>query len=434
MAEGPLAGIKVLEVSQIIAGPFCGINLADLGADVVKLEPLGGEGGRALGQFMPGESKFFIGLNRGKRGITVDLQTERGQELVHRLIPQFDVFVINARPSVPPRLRVDYETLRGFRPDLIYVENTGYGKAGPSAERSGSDIVAQAYSGLMAGDGKQDDFGGPELITATAPADYTAGTAAAMGVCAALFHRQRTGEGQYVSTSLLAAGLALQGLLVSRVPPVDAMIRDPMMEQVEAVRAAGGTYAELLAARGSLSQLLGSAFRLYYGGYDASDGAIILGALTEKNRDQIRSAIGLDDDPTAAPDFNGLDPANTTVVDETRERIRAIFRTRTVAQWTAVLDTAGAPASGVNLPEEMSDDPQVIATGLMLDLEHELVGPVRMVGPMVQMSATPTGSPLASPPLDAHTDAVLSEFGIAADEIADLRASHVIGSPPGGAA
>lgn len=131
---------------------------------------------------MPGESKFFMGLNGG---ITIDLQTERGQELVHRVIPQFDVFVINARPSVPPRLCIDYETLRAFRPDLIYVENTGYGKEGPSADRSGSDIVAQAYSGLMAGDGKLDEFGGPELITATAPADYTAGTAAAMGVCAA---------------------------------------------------------------------------------------------------------------------------------------------------------------------------------------------------------------------------------------------------------
>ena len=427
MADGPLAGIRVLEVSQIIAGPFCGINLADLGADVVKLEPPGGEGGRALGQFMPGESKFFMGLNRGKRGITVDLQTERGQELVHRVISQFDVFVINARPSVPPRLRVDYETLREFCPDLIYVENTGYGKEGPSAERSGSDIVAQAYSGLMAGDGKLDDFGGPELITATAPADYTAGTAAAMGVCAALFHRERTGEGQYVSTSLLAAGLALQGILSARVPPVDAVIRDPSMEQVKAVREANGSYAELLEARGSVFRLLGGAFRLFYGGYGAKDGAIILGALTDSNRDQIRTAIGLADDPTGEPGFNGLDPANADLIAETGERIRAIFRTKTVAEWTAALDAAGAPASVVNLPEEMSDDPQVVAAGLMLDLEHELVGPVRMVGPMVQMSATPTGSSLASPPLDAHTDEVLGELGIAAEEIAELRAAGVIG-------
>jgi formyl-CoA transferase len=221
--------------------------------------------------------------------------------------------------------------------------------------------------------------------------------------------------------------MALQGVVSARVPPVDAIIRDPMLAQVEAVRRAGGTYAELVHAQGSILRLMGSAFRLYYGGYEASDGAIIVGALTATNRDQIRAAIGLENDPTAAPDFNGLDPANDAVIVETRARIRAIFQTKTVAEWTAALDAAGAPASAVNLAEEMSDDPQVAATGLMLDLEHELLGPVRMVGPMVQMSATPTGSSLASPPLDAHTDAVLSELGVAHEEIADLRAAGVIG-------
>ncbi len=163
MADGPLAGIKVLEVSQIIAGPICGVHLADLGADVVKLEPPGGEGGRALGQFMPGESKFFMALNRGKRGITVDLQTERGQELVHRLLPQFDVFVINARPSVPPRLRVDYETLRGFRPDLIYVENTGYGSAGPSADCRSFQSRSRRCAGSSRSDSDSSDPDSPRM-------------------------------------------------------------------------------------------------------------------------------------------------------------------------------------------------------------------------------------------------------------------------------
>lgn len=215
---GPLAGIRVLEVSQIIAGPFCGQTLADLGANVVKIEPPTGEAGRLFGAFMPGESKSFHSLNRGKRSLVLNLQDPAAQAVVHRIIPEYDVFMINARPGVPARLGVDYDTLKQFRPDLIWVENTGYGTTGPSAARAGSDIVAQAYSGLMAGDGKVDEYGAPVLVTATAPADYTAALAGAMGVCAALYHRERTGEGQTVSTMLLAAGLALQGSLVARLP------------------------------------------------------------------------------------------------------------------------------------------------------------------------------------------------------------------------
>ena len=168
---GPLAGIKVFEVSQIVAGPYCGLNLVDLGADVIKVEPPGGEGGRQSGGFIPGESKGFHSLNRGKRSLVIDLASPDAQQLVHRIISGFDVFLINARPGVPEHLSVDYETLRKFRPDLIYLENTGFGRHGPLANRSGSDAVAQAYSGLMAGDGKVDEFGAPEIITATAPAD-----------------------------------------------------------------------------------------------------------------------------------------------------------------------------------------------------------------------------------------------------------------------
>ncbi len=432
MAGGPLQGIKVLEVSQIIAGPFCGMNLADLGADVVKIEPPGGEGMRAIGAFMPGESKFFHTLNRGKRSLAINLQDQRGQQVVHRIIADYDIFIINSRPGVPQRLQVDYEMLRGFRPDLIYVENSGYGTSGPSAERSGSDIVAQAYSGLMAGDGKVDEHGAPRLITATAPADYTAGLAAAMGVCAALLHRDRTGEGQYIGTSLLAAGLVLQAVTVARLPVVDAMVRDPRMERVNEVRHAGGSYQDVLDAKGDLLTPLGSAFRLYYGGYLVKDGAIILGALTDANRDQMRKAMGIDDDPTADAGFNAMDPANHAVTGEMGNRIREVMKTRTVDEWEAAFAVEGAPVSRVNLAEEMADDPQVQALGIMVELEHELTGPETMVGSIVQMSATPTGSDRPSPPLDRHTDEVLAEHGFTRAEVAELRAANVVGKPATG--
>ena len=215
---GPLDGIKVLELAQIIAGPYCGTALADLGAEVVKLEPPGGDGARRIGQFAPHESKAFHGLSRGKRGVVINLASTQGQAVAHQLIKDFDVFITNVRPGVAERIGMDYETLRRIRPDLIYLDVTGFGDRGPSAQRAGSDIVIQAYSGLLAADQKVGPDGAPEHITATAPADYVAALGGAMGVCAALFHRQQTGEGQRISTTLLSAGLALQTPWVSRVP------------------------------------------------------------------------------------------------------------------------------------------------------------------------------------------------------------------------
>ena len=312
---GPLAGVKVFEVSQIVAGPYAGQTLADLGADVVKCEPPGGEGLRVLGEFVPGESKAFHTLNRGKRSLVLDLGNAAGQAAVHRLIPDFDVFLINSRPGVPQRLNVDYDSLTRFRPDLVYIENSGYGDRGPGASRSGSDIIAQAYSGLMAADGKVDEYGAPEMITATAPGDYHAGLGAALGVVAALFHRERTGEGQHIASSLLAAGLNLAGGTVSKLPVFDAMVTDPAMQRLREAREAGASYQEQLAAKGSLFDMMGKAFRLYYGGYSVKDGAVILGALTPANRDQFRRALGVEDDPTASPDFNALDPANNVIAE-----------------------------------------------------------------------------------------------------------------------
>ncbi len=428
---GPLDGIKVFEVSQIIAGPFCGQSLADLGADVVKVEPPTGEGMRLLGAFMPGESKAFHALNRGKRSLVIDLQNEQAQELVHRIIPSFDVFIINARPGVPKRLGVDYETLKALRPDLIYMENTGYGTEGPNQARSGSDIVAQAYSGLMAADGKVNQFGAPELITATAPADYMSAMAGAMGICAALVQRNATGQGQYVGTTLLASALAMQSAVVSRLPVVDAVVRAPMEQAVADGRASGMPYEEMLDARGALFRLVGQAFRLYYGGYQAKDGAVILGGLTPANREAMRSVLGIEDDPTASPDFNALDPANDPIVTSMREQIQQTMLTKTSAEWMELFDEVGAPASPVQFPEELTDDPQVQALGLVQPFEHELVGHEELVGPIVEMPGTDIGSPLPPPPLDRHTDDVLGECGVTPEEIASLREAGAVGVPAG---
>ncbi|MYE05649.1 MAG: CoA transferase [Chloroflexi bacterium] len=424
---GPLDGIKVLELAQIIAGPFCGTALADLGAEVVKLESPEGDASRRISQIAPGESKAFHGLNRGKRGITIDLSTAQGQSVAHRLIPHFDVFVTNVRPGVAERIAMDYDTLVQLRSDLIYLEVTGYGNRGPSARRAGSDVVVQAYSGLLAGDQKVDRNGAPEPITASAPSDYVAALGGAMGVCAALFHRQRRGEGQRISTTLLGAGLALQTPWAGDVPVSDSILIEPLRRMMSEMREAGASYGELIEARRSRPNQ-GKAFRIYYAGYPVRDGAIILGALTPQNREQIRRALEITDDPTDDDDFNAIGPQADAVVARVEEQIRSKLADGTMDEWIARLDAAGAPASPVNWLEDMADDPQVVAMEMMPVIEHSLTGPERQVGPLVRMSKTDTGTDRASPPLDSDTDDVLREHGFRDDEIAGLRAAGIVGS------
>ena len=204
-----------------------------------------------------------------------------------------------------------------------------------------------------------------------------------------------------------------------------------MLERVNEVRARGGSYQELLDARGDLFKMVGAGFRLYYGGYQVKDGAVILGALTPANRDQMRRVIGVEDDPTGNPEFDAMAPESEAIAEAVGERIRAIMLTKTMDEWTAAFDAEGAPAASVNLPEEMADQEAVRALGVMIDLEHPLTGPEQMVGSIVTMSATPTGAALPSPPLDAHTDELLSAHGFTTEEIAALRTSGAAGAPRG---
>ena len=424
MATGPLNGIRVLEFSQIVAAPVCGFHLADMGADVIKVEPPGGEQTRRSGSIVPGESKGFQWLNHGKRSLVVDLQDPRGQELIHRVIPHIDIVTINYRLGVAERLKIDYETLSALRPDLIYWQNTGFGEQGPEAYRAGSDIVAQAYSGLMALDSKVDEDGAPDLI-ASAIADVASGISAAMGISAALFHRSLTGEGQLLNTSLLRTALSLMGGSVMREPVHDVVMRDPTLRQVNEVRARGGSWQEILDARKSGGPLRG-AFRIYYGGYRAKDGAVVLGALTQANRDGMRQVLGIDENYDADPDYNAQDPETMKQADEWKRIVREKFLTRTVDEWLADFDAAGVPASPVHLPEEMADDPQVQADGMITELNHTVTGPQRVVGPIIKMSKTPTASPRAAPALGEHSDEVLSELGLSQDDIDVLCVAGVV--------
>jgi formyl-CoA transferase len=422
MPEGPLAGIRVLDLTQIIAGPFATMMLADLGADVIKIEPPGGEAWRHVAPYRPGESKGYQSLNRGKRSVVVRLDDPRGQEIVHRLIPSIDVAVTNYRPDVPRRLRVDYETLAALRRDLIYIDNTAFGTRGPWALLPGYDIVAQAVTGLMAAEGKVDAEGHPQYIVSTAVADFSTGLAIAWAATAALYHRERTGEGQRVETSLLATALAVQGAAVMEHPEADASFRAPAREERQRLESAGAPYADLVRVRAAPGR-----GGLFYRAYRTKDGAIAIGALSASLRAKARRALESD---FLGPDDPAYDPKSPVFRATAREASRQVeerMRTRTTEEWLAILQREGVPAGPVRFPEDLSDDPQVAANELMVDLEHDLSGPQRMVGPLLRFERAGRPRLRAAPPLGRDTDACLREAGYRDDEIALLRRERVIG-------
>ena len=425
--EGPLAGVRVLDFTHIVGGPFCTLQLSDLGAQVVKVERPGGEGLRTVAPSpVPGETKIFHALNRGKRSIVIDLGRPEGQVVIHRLMPAFDVVAVSFRPGVTQRLAIDYETLREYRPDLVYVENTAWGPRGPRAADAGGDVTVQAHSGYMMVGGRSDASGAPQAIPKV-PLDYMTGLAMAMGVCAALFRRAVTGEGQHIEGSMLATALAVQSDMVARSARLDGARRTELIEELRGLRRQGAPHAEVVAARDRAAV---RPIMIYFQGYNVKDGALVLGANTAGIRERMWAVLGIEDDPTADPNFVQLDPAEQRRrYDEMEARVRAIMRTRTMAEWETAFAAAGAPVARVNLPEEVAEDAQVQALDMFLDMEHPLTGPERLVGPLLRFGGEAREQCTPSPPLGAQTADVLREAGFADSEIARLERDGVIGGP-----
>ncbi len=425
--SGPLNGIRVLEFSQIIAGPFGCQNLADMGAEVIKVEPPEGEAWRQFSQFMPGESKWFQSLNRGKRSLVLALREPEAQEIVHRLVSKMDVVVINYRPDVAERLRIDYGTLRALKPDLIYVDNTAFGRRGPWSQRPGYDIVAQAVSGLMALDGKLDAAGVAPSPVSAPVADYATGIVIAWGVCAALYHRERTGEGQMVETTLLNSALAMQGSSVMQLPAADAAV-EQKMANVNQLRAANASYAELQDAyqeRGPAGAL-----NIYYRCYETSDGAVAIGALSASLWAKVRAALDTDFLGFADPELDLTNPAAMAdALANAAVRVREVeahVRAHSTEHWLQRFEEHGVPSGPIRFPEELADDPQITANEMVVELNHDLSGSQRQVGPLLKMSATPTAAQGSSPPLGRDTEAIVREAGYGDTEIEELRAAGVI--------
>ena len=418
---GALDGIKIIEFTQIIAAPFGGMLLADMGAEIIKVEPLEGEPWRLHTEFIPKESKTFIGLNRGKKSLPLDLQSPEGLEIAQKLVADADVVIINARPDVPKNLGIDYETLSQINPKIIYCDNTAFGRRGPHGYRPGYDLIVQAMSGLLAADNKVVD-GVPQQVTATAVADYTTGVAIAWGVSAALFSREKTGKGQKIDTTLLSTSLLIQGGFME-LEDHGKDEKDELVETLGALREAGLPYTSLLEQQQVYSPF-NTAFRIYYTTYQTSNDVIAIACLSNRLRKKAADAIGVID-PRFSDDFDPDDPDSIDAIESLSEQIKSILITKTCQEWLAIFDDAGVPAGPVRFIQELTDDEQVIANDMVVEVNHSLAGKVRMAGPMIQMSETPLEAKSASPALGEHTDQIMLELGYSEEEITDLRSRNI---------
>ena len=420
---GPLAGVKVLEFSEIIAGPFGGMLLADMGAEVIKVEPPWGEAWRLNAQFMPLESKSFISLNRGKRSLPLDLTRPQARQIVHRLVPQTDVVLVNYRPDVPARLGIDYEALSAINPRLIYCATTAFGRFGPDSSRPGYDIIVQAMSGLMAGDGKV--VGGvPQQISATALADFSTGISIAWAVCGALYARERTGVGQKVEAALLGTALGIQTSRFLWIEAVDAEPRREMLESLATMRAQGRSYEDVYGMyTQARSPTLGQG-NIYYRTYQTRDSVIAVGSLSDPLRKKLLAVLGLSD-IRFDPDYDPQSHQAKAFGSELTRKAEKLLRGRTTEEWLRVLDEAGVPAGPVRFTEELMEDPQVLANDLVVEQEHALAGRLKMVGPFIKMDQTPLQAQRPSPALGQHTDEILSALGYSPQEVQRLREEDV---------
>lgn len=387
-----LEGVKVLDLSRILTGPYCTMMLADLGAEVIKVEPPGGDDTRQWGPpFVNGESTYFMSVNRNKKSITLNLRSEGGRKVFFRLLQWADVLVENFRPGTMEKLGLGYPVLREHNPGLVYCAISGFGLTGPYKDKPGYDVLAQALGGMMAVTGTED---GQLVKAGMSVADIGAGMFAAFGILAALRHRDRTGEGQVVDTSLLEAMLAWH------------------------------TYhATAFFASGKLPRPLGTAHPSIapYQAVRARDGHLVIAVGNDALWQKFCAATGLthlQNDPRFA-----TNPLRVQHRAELIALIEARFAEQPSAYWVAALDAAGVPAGPILDYSQIYQDPHVLHRQMAVEVEHPTAGPVKLPGVPVKFSATPGEIHSPPPTLGQHTDEVLSGLGFSAAEIEDLKAT-----------
>jgi len=392
----PLEDLLVVDLSRALAGPYCTLMLADLGARVIKVEtPEGGDDTRGWGPpFLDGEATYFLSVNRNKESLTLNLKDPRGAEVLHRLLARADVLVENFRPGTMDRLGFGYAAVHARYPRLIYASISGFGQDGPYRERTAYDLILQGMGGLMGITGEE---GGPPVKVGVAVADICAGMFAAFGILAALRARERTGRGQWVDAAMLDGQVAW------------------MTYQAAAYFATGENPRRLGSAHPSI---------VPYQAFRTADGYLNLAVGSEAIWERFCQAIG-------RPEWRE-DPRFRTNADRVAHRavlvplLEALFATRPTAHWRELLDAAGVPNGPIYLMSDLFADPQVAVRQMVVEVEHPRIGRLRQTGVPVKLSETPGAVRRPPPLLGEHTDRILAELGYDAEAVATLRRERVV--------
>ena len=420
---GPLDGVTVVDFTEIIAGPLAGRLLAEMGADVIKVEPPWGEPWRLTQRFTPTESRTFMTYNRGKRSLPLDLTHPEAPEILSRLVGRADVALVNYRPDVAAKLGVDYETLSAVNPRLVYCELTAYGRQGPDAHRPGYDMIIQAMTGMIASETKTVD-GVPSWVWSSPLIDTSSGIAMAASVCAALYARERTGAGQKIETTLLGQALNLMGARFLHVEKLDRETREKTLRDIRQGRDVGASFDELVALSPG-SRRREHHGNIYYRVYMAADGPIGVGCLSQPLRLRLLETLGLEDE-SMDPNWDATKPESQAYSRELESRAEDLFRGKPAAEWLRILEERNIPAGPVRFIEEMFDDPQVVANGLVGEFMHSQEGAVKMVGPIARFSGTPLPPAPPSPALGQHTAEILEGLGYTSEDVARLRENNTV--------
>ncbi len=395
---GPLTGVAVLDLTRILAGPYCTMVLSDLGADVVKIEhPQGGDVARGNGPFADGVSTYFLSLNRGKRSVTLDLAADEGRDLFVKLCQKADVVVENFKPGVMARLRLDYDSLKARNPRLVYCSISGFGQSGPYAGLPALDVIVQGMGGIMSITGEP---GGPPIRPGASIGDIAAGLFAAVGILAALMERTASGQGQYIDIGMLDCQVAVQENAFSR-----------------------------FLNAGDLPQPLGTRHPVFtpFQAFEAKDGWIVVAIVGGRN-DQWPLCCATIDRLDLMDDSGYADGWLRTQNYQRLEPVLAeALRQRTVDEWVAAFREVGIACGPVNSIDRVASDPQIAARKMIVDVPGEEARHLKVVNTPVKLSRTPGGVAGGSPALGEHAEAVLGDWlGLTAAQVRRLRDAGVV--------